>query len=169
LLERASAFAPNLPASPSTRVQKSGWILRESTKETTPDLTEPEERVYGLLQEIYESKLDFRVVVVGNGAILESTATLGPIMKVSQSPATGANLVTFASEDSSFEFHLMIAQVSKIAFVQKEIPTGRMMRILRFVNDVGKPVCSLILSDDSDPAAEWYNSITSKYGEEMQL
>lgn len=168
----ANAFAPNLPTSTLKRgvVEKSAGILHQTESDIESlDLTEPEERVYGLLQEIHESNLDFRVVVVGNGAILESSANLGQSMKISQSPATGANLVTFASADKSFEFHLILTQVSMIAFVEKNSPTGRLMHILRFVNDVGKPVCSLILSDDSDKAAEWYESITGKYGKEMQL
>jgi putative heme iron utilization protein len=170
LFERTAAFAPT--SAPSSRL--SGWTtLRESSNSaeapTEPVLTEPEQRVYGLLEEIHDSKLSFRVVVVGNGAILESTATLGPTMKLSQSPATGVNMVTFASEDSSFEFHLQTAQVSKIALVEKKGPTGRTMRIMRFVNTVGKPICSLILSEDSESVAEWYGSIISKYGEEMQL
>jgi hypothetical protein len=123
------------------------------------------------LEDIHASKLTFRVVVVGNGAILETTATLGPTMKLSQSPAMGENLVTFASEDASFEFHLKTAHVSKIVMVEKlnAGPTGRTMRIMRFINTMGKPICSLILSDDSEAASEWYQSINSKYGNEMQL
>jgi putative heme iron utilization protein len=138
--------------------------LQESTS-----LSEPEQRVYGLLEDLHESKFDFRIVVVGNGAILETTATLGPKMKLSQSPATGENLVTFASEDSSFEFHLKTAQVSKVALVEKDGPKGGRMRIMRFLNDTGKPICSLILANDSEEAAEWYKSISEKYGQEMQL
>lgn len=142
------------------------YALRESR-----NLSEPEQRVYDLLGDLHDSKFDFRIVVVGNGAILETTATLGPKMKMSQSPASGENLVTFASADSSFEFHLKIAQVSKVALVEKESPAtpGRMVRIMRFINETGKPICSLILSTDSEEAATWYTSISAKYGPEMQL
>jgi hypothetical protein len=165
--EPTTAFAPSLPT--AQKLSTSGSALRETSEQTTPVLTEPEERVYCLLEDIHASKLTFRVVVVGNGAILESTATLGPKMKLSQSPATGENLVTFASEDASFEFHLKTAQVSKIVMVEKTGPTGRTMRVMRFINNVGTPICSLILSDDSESASEWYQSINSKYGNEMQL
>jgi hypothetical protein len=44
-----------------------------------------------------------------------------------------------------------------------------MMRILRLLNDVGKPICSLIVADDSPKAAEWYQDMTIKYGQELQL
>ena len=92
-------------------------------------------------------------------------------MKLSQSSASGANIVTFASDDQSFEFHIMTAQVSKVALVEKESPAkaGRMMRIMRFINDTGKPICSLILADESVEATEWYHSTLEKYGPEMQL
>lgn len=170
LLDRTGAFAPKVPNYSSANNQNRGWILRARTKESAITLTDPEEKVYGLLEEIHDSKLDFRVVVVGNGAILESTSTLGPKMKLSQSPATGENLVTFASEDNAFEFHVKLAQVSKVTLVEKESPAnGRTMRILRFVNEVGKPVCSLIVAEDSDASVEWYNTITTKYGSEIQL
>ena len=111
-------------------------------------------------------------MVVGNGAILESTNLLGPTMKTSQSPASGANLVTFASADQSFEFHLMIAQVAKVAMVEKESPVkkGKIMRILRFLNGEDKSICSLILAEDSsDVAAVWFRDLMSKYGPEMIL
>jgi hypothetical protein len=78
-------------------------------------------------------------------------------------------LVTFASEDSSFEFHLMIAQVSKVALVAREGSAGRIMRVMRFLNETGKPICSLILGDNSEAACEWYQAMTEKYGTEMQL
>jgi hypothetical protein len=165
LTERTAAFVPK---SPLLTTPTSSVLRESSTASSTPELTEPEQRVYGLLEELHASELAFRIVVVGNGAILESTSTLGPKMKLSQSPASGANLVTFASEDSSFEFHIQTAAVSKVALVEKEGPS-RTMRILRFINDTGKPICSLILSEDSEAAAEWYKSISSKYGSEMQL
>jgi hypothetical protein len=169
----ATAFAPKATATSLISQRCSGWttLLRtgESAATGDPKLTPPEEKVYGLLEEIHASKLDFRVVVVGNGAILETTAKLGPNFMLNKSPNSGANLVTFASEDKSFEFHLMTAQVSKIVFTENQGPTGRTMRILRFINDVGKPICSLILADDNEEVAEWYKGMASKYGEELQL
>jgi hypothetical protein len=137
-----------------------------------PFLSPPEEKVYDLLQELNESQLPFRVVVVGNGAILESTSLLGPSMRLSQSPSTGANLVTFASEDASFEFHLMVAQVSKVAMVEKQSPsTGKTMRIVRFLDgeEPAKSICSLILAEDSDAAGKWYQKLLDKHGQELQI
>jgi hypothetical protein len=134
-----------------------------------PVLSDKEELVYDLLKDLSNAKFPFRVVVVGNGAILESTNLLGPTFKVSQSPATGANLVTFASEDQSFEFHLMIAQVSKVAMIEKPSPVkeGKTMRIMRFLNAEEKSICSLILADESADATGWFQRTVSKYGPEM--
>lgn len=53
------------------------------------DLTTPEQTVYEMMQELSESGYDFRVVVVGKGAILETTSPLGPVTHVTQSPSTG--------------------------------------------------------------------------------
>ena len=136
-------------------------------KEST--LSPSEAKVYSLLEKLSDSGFQFRIVVVGNGAILESTNLLGPNMKLGQSPASGANLVTFASNDSSFEFHLMIGQISQVAMVEKESPvvSGRIMRIIRFLNVDGKSICSLILADDS--GASWYQGILSEYGSEWKV
>ena len=146
----------------------------ESTSATdnAPELklSESEQKVYELFEELHNSGFNFRVVVVGNGAILETTAPLGPKMKVSESPATpGQHLVTFASEDASFEFHVKIGQVSKVAMVEKEVSDIKTLRILRMINDAGKPICSLILADQSSEAAGWYQSLLAKYGPEIQL
>jgi hypothetical protein len=162
LIAGSRAFAPTIPR------HESSMKLGAATS-SDPVLSPPEEKVYGILKEINSSALRFRVVVVGDGVILESTNLLGPTMKLSQSPTTGANLVTFASENQSFELHLMTAQVSKIVLAEKERPTGGMMRILRLLNDVGKPICSLIVADDSPEAADWYQGMTAKYGQEVQL
>jgi hypothetical protein len=169
LVSGASAFV--LPPDAGHKV--TGWAaLRAAAKSedsSGPALAPEEEKVYGLLKEIHASQLAFRAVVVGHGAILESTNLLGPTLKVSKSPKSGANIATFASTDQSFEFHLMTAQVAKISLTEKQGPTGRTMRILRFTNKDAKPMCSLILADDSDKAAEWYQNIASKYGEEVEL
>lgn len=149
---------------------RSSFNTARPSTDSSPVLTESEQKVYGLLEDIHQSKLTFRIVVIGNGAILESTNELGPVMKLSQSPKSGANLVTFASEDQSFEFHLMTAQISKVGMVEKENPaSGRTMRIMRFLDDTGKPICSLILSDDSTEAKEWYQSTIEKHGSEIEI
>ena len=53
------------------------------------ELTTPEQTVYDLLRELSDSGYDFRIVVVGQGAILETTSPLGPITKLTQSPSSG--------------------------------------------------------------------------------
>jgi hypothetical protein len=55
------------------------------------ELTEPEQQVFDIMDTIHESGYHFRMVVVGKGAILETVAALGPVLKVTQSPSTGAN------------------------------------------------------------------------------
>jgi hypothetical protein len=143
-----------------------------------------------MLKELSNSNLLFRIVVVGNGAILESTNLLrsssssSSSMKLNQSPVSGANIVTFASSsDQSFEFHLMIGQIDKVAFIEKDSPInkGRTMRIIRFINDESgnKSICSLILAtsdgvddddddddDDDTIANDWFKIMISKYGSE---
>lgn len=131
-----------------------------------PSLTPKEEKVYGFLEDLRNK--DFRIIVIGNGAILESTHSLGPNMSLSQSPKSGANLVTFASPDKSFELHLQTSQVAKVALVEKEMP-GRTMRILRLSNEQGQSICSLIVSEDSEAMADWFQSMRDKYGEEWQV
>ena len=136
-----------------------------ATAKVAPILTEKEAKVYGFLQDLHESKLSFRIVVVGNGAILESTNTLGMYMALSQSPKSGANLVTFASEDKSFELHLQTAEIAKVALVERETP-HRTMRIVRLIKEGGESICSLIVSDDSETTMEWFSTMKSKYGDE---
>jgi putative heme iron utilization protein len=121
-----------------------------------------------LVEHLHKSQSPFRIVVVGNGVILETTSELGPVMKLNSSPKTGDTLITLSSEDQSFEFHLKTAEVSKVALTEKE--TGdKVMRIIRFLNNVGAPMCSLILRDDSEKAVEWYNELRSTYGQDVQL
>jgi hypothetical protein len=129
-------------------------------------LTPHEDQVYHFLQDIQNK--DFRIVVIGNGAILESTHSLGPSISISPSPKSGVNLITFASPDKSFELHLQLSQVSKVDLVEKETPS-RTMRILRLSDGQGKSICSLILSEDSQENAEWFQSMKAKYGETWQI
>jgi hypothetical protein len=146
-------------------------VVLQATAQDTNGLTPQEINVYELLKELSDSKLPFRIVVVGNGAILESTNTLGPTFKLGKSPKSGASIVTFASEDQSFEFHLMPAQIASAVLVEKPSPTkeGKTMRLLRFRNGEGGSICSLILADDSSQAASWYQSMAAKHGSEVEF
>ena len=132
------------------------------------ELTAPEEKVFNLLQTLHDSSYPFRIVVVGNGAILETTSVLGPGLSVSQSPKTGKNLMTLASEDKSFEFHLQLADVSQIAVLEKETPM-KTMRLIRFIGTEGQSMCSLILADSSDASIQWFHGIVEEYGETINL
>lgn len=54
------------------------------------ELTQPEQTVFDVLEEVSKSGYAFRIVVVGSGAILESTVkVVGPVIKITQSPSTG--------------------------------------------------------------------------------
>ena len=132
------------------------------------DLTKAEQTVYSLVEDLHKSQYPFRIVVIGNGAILETTSKLGPVMKLNKSPKTGEALLTLASDDQSFEFHLMTSQVSKVALTEKEAG-DKIMRIIRFLNSVGDPMCSLILGEDSEEAKMWYATLRTDYGHEVQL
>ena len=132
------------------------------------ELTSAEGKVFDLLQALHDSKYAFRIVVVGNGAILETTSVLGPALSVAQSPKTGKNLMTLASEDKSFEFHLQLADVSEIAVLEKETPM-KTMRLIRVLGAEGQSMCSLILADQSDAAVEWFQGIGNKYGESIKV
>ena len=131
---------------------------------TTTTLSAPERKVYEILEHMHDANYPFRLVVIGNGAILETTSVLGPTIKVGTSPRSGEALVTLASSDQSFEFHLMLAQVSKITMTEKESPaTGDLMQVSRFLTDKGKPMCSLILADKGDEAKAWFGAMLKKY------
>jgi hypothetical protein len=134
------------------------------------ELTKPEQKVCKLMDQLHESKYAFRIVVMGNGAILETTSPLGPIKKLSQSPTTSETILTLASSDQSFEFHVKTATVSKIVITEKESPlNNKMMRILRFLCSDGNAMCSLIMQDDSEAAIEWFEALREEYGEDVQL
>ena len=135
------------------------------------DLSEPEQRVYSLVEDLHTCRFPFRIVVIGNGAILESTSILGPQMKLNKSPKSEEYLITLANEDQSFEFHMKPSQVAKVIFTQKaNLPdAGSGMKILRFMNEKGDPMCSLILGEKSDAGNLWFQSMIAKYGQEIQL
>ena len=93
--------------------------------------------------------------------------------KSSVSPKTGEKLLTFASDDASFEFHVKVDQVCKITFVSTErtLPDGntKVMRVSRFLNEKGEPMCSLILADSSEDAAKWFDKMAEMNGQEVIL
>jgi hypothetical protein len=132
------------------------------------ELTSPEQKVYDLLTELHVSKYPFRVVVVGSGAILEATHELGPVLKISQQPSTGANLMTLASEDKSFEFHVRLSHVSKMVLTVKTSP-NKVLRIVRLLNSSGESLASLILATDAEDATKWFSDLIDKHGDEIQL
>ena len=105
---------------------------------------------------------------MGNGVILETTSVLGPALNVAQSPKTGRNLMTLASEDKSFEFHLQLADVSQIVILEKETPM-KTMRIIRVLGTEGQSMCSLILADQSDSAIQWFHGLVEEYGATIDL
>jgi len=164
LVLNSSAFSPRQVVSHSTMTRPSPSHLFT----TLQDLSEPEQRVYSLVESLHTSGYSFRIVVVGNGAILETTSFLGPVMKLNTSPKSGVTLVTLASQDQSFEFHLQTAKVSKVALTENDAG-DKVMRVIRFLNSDGAPMCSLILREESAEAVEWYNELQATYGEDLQL
>ena len=115
-----------------------------------------------ILNEFHKSKYVFRIIVIGNGAILETTNKLGPTSKSSISPKSNERLLTFASEDQSFEFHVKVEQICKICFVATSE-----RRVARFLSESGTPICSLILGDSSAETGEWFDGLIEKFGNEL--
>lgn len=136
------------------------------------EMSESAATIDEIISKIHKSNFLFRIVVVGNGAILETTSRLGPIQKSSVSPQTGQRLVTLASQDQSFEFHIKIDQVHQVRFVEKikeervldddgnddgqNSMSNKIMRICRLLNPNGDSICSLILADSGPEAVEWF-------------
>ena len=143
-------------------------LLHTTADRRMGELTSSEQKVFDLLQTLHDSAHSFRIVVVGNGAILETTSVLGPALSVSQSPKTGENLMTLASEDKSFEFHLQLADVSQIALLEKETPM-KTMRIIRVLGTEGQSMCSLILADQSDSAIQWFHGLVEEHGATIEV
>lgn len=75
-------------------------------------------------------------------------------------------MVTFASDDQLFEFHVQLAQVKKITLLEKETAT-KTMRIIRIMNESDISMASLILADPSDAASEWFNDMVKTSGNEV--
>ena len=113
------------------------------------------------LYDLYEKALTFRIVVIGDGAIMESTHTLGNphmIMQSSLSPKSGEPVVTFASPDKSFEFHVKINEIETVQFAERQN-----MKICRLLKSNSASVCSLILKDESREASTWFADMKRKY------
>eukprot|EP00551_Chaetoceros_affinis_P002575 CAMPEP_0203634124 /NCGR_PEP_ID=MMETSP0088-20131115/1174_1 /ASSEMBLY_ACC=CAM_ASM_001087 /TAXON_ID=426623 /ORGANISM="Chaetoceros affinis, Strain CCMP159" /LENGTH=181 /DNA_ID=CAMNT_0050487671 /DNA_START=115 /DNA_END=660 /DNA_ORIENTATION=- len=145
--------------------------LKASSSSSSSSSSLSSESINSFLEEMHNSGYEFRVVVVGNGAILESTEVLGPVMKSSTSPKTGAELITFASSDSSFEFHVNLDKIKNVSFVEssRSMPNGeeKVLRICRLINSEGASACSLILTDSSSDSLEWFGQMKKKFGEEL--
>lgn len=77
-------------------------------------------------------------------------------------------MLTLASTDQSFEFHLQLSQVSKMVLISKDTPS-KVMRIIRILNDQGESMTSLILASDSKEATKWFETLGDNYGTEIQL
>jgi putative heme iron utilization protein len=122
--------------------------------------------VYQFLEQVHTSGYPFRTIVVGNGAILESTQALGSSLQVNKSPTTGETLLTMANDDKSFEFHIRIQQIHKIAIVERNV-TDKVLRIIRFSNADEVTMCSLILADYTDDAAVFIEQLKQTYGTEF--
>ncbi len=87
-------------------------------------------------------------------------------MKSSTSPKTGDRLVTLASEDQSFEFHVKVDQVENIVFAESKRPIEggeKILRICRFMNNEGGSICSLILNDSGDEAIQWFDRMKEQF------
>ena len=140
----------------------------DPNRDAIASLTPSGTRVYEVLKDLHDSGLAFRIIVVGNGAILESTNILGPVFNLSLSKKTGLPITTFASADKSFEFHLKLAEVESAVLVEKPsaVKEGRTMRLMRFSKESGN-ICTLILGDDNDDTAAWFRSMVEKHGAEI--
>lgn len=156
---------------PAASANKRTIVSAETSSRRMGELTSSEQQVFDLLQKLHDSQYAFRIVVVGNGAILETTSALGPALSVAQSPKTGKNLMTLATVDKSFEFHISLADVTQVAILEKETPV-KTMRIIRLLGgDDGdtKAMCSLILADPSEDATTWFQSLQKDLGETVDL
>jgi hypothetical protein len=163
---RAPAPAPApAPAHARSMVRLAAQAEGKTGGEAAPPSTKT---IDSIIRDLHGSSLAFRVVVIGNGAILEATSTLGPHMAESTSPKTGERLVTFASDDRSFEFHLKPDTVATVCFAESRKPgTDKTLRIVRMLREDSSPICSLILADGSADAISWYETMTTRYGHEV--
>mmetsp|Transcript_6317 Transcript_6317/g.11252 ORF Transcript_6317/g.11252 Transcript_6317/m.11252 type:complete len:198 (-) Transcript_6317:300-893(-) len=164
VVDRTSTTPPILSPSASAfgykkSIYRTALAAGENNEATT---TASSPTAESILDEFHQFNLPFRIVVIGNGAILETTSKLGPTSKSSISPKSGERLLTFASEDQSFEFHVKVDQVCKIVFVATEE-----RRVARFLSENGTPISSLILADKSEEAGKWFDGLVQEHGNEV--
>jgi len=162
-LQQANGFVTNPGSNPASAMQ---FQTSQLYSQTASEQVEPK-TVDTVLTEMNDSGYPFRIVVIGNGAILETTSILGPTMKSSVSPKTGERLVTLASEDQSFEFHVKVDQVENVVFAETRRPIEggeKVLRICRFMNGEGGSMCSLILNDEGETAIQWFNGMKDRFG-----
>ena len=119
----ASSYAPNIILSKSTPPPTQGIksffptsLSLSASDENNSDEDGGSSIAESILDLFHTSNYPFRIVVIGNGAILETTSKLGPTSKSSISPKSGERLLTFASEDQSFEFHVKV-EVRRLFFL----------------------------------------------------
>eukprot|EP00527_Entomoneis_sp_CCMP2396_P000211 CAMPEP_0198139264 /NCGR_PEP_ID=MMETSP1443-20131203/2606_1 /TAXON_ID=186043 /ORGANISM="Entomoneis sp., Strain CCMP2396" /LENGTH=136 /DNA_ID=CAMNT_0043801347 /DNA_START=292 /DNA_END=702 /DNA_ORIENTATION=- len=131
-------------------------------------MTESEQGVYNFFEKLHKSAYKFRIIVVGNtGGILETTSIMGPVFKTNTSPKSGKTLLTMASDDQTFEFHVTLAQVAKVAVVERKSPDGaKTLRVMRVLTAKDESVCSLILGEEesNDEAAAFFQELMDEYG-----
>mmetsp|Transcript_28434 Transcript_28434/g.63263 ORF Transcript_28434/g.63263 Transcript_28434/m.63263 type:complete len:353 (+) Transcript_28434:32-1090(+) len=149
--------------------------------EATTELRAPTpSKIDNLIRDLHSTPYPFRIVVVGNGAILETTSRLGPYMNESTSPKTGERLITLASDDRTFEFHLKVDSIGKVMLTESKKGTqeGEQQKTLRIVRMMREgensssgggwsPICSLILAESSEESARWFRDMTIRYGYEV--
>lgn len=153
-----SAVRPLIPS-----IRRQSMLYNTNAEDNTSEL----KPVDYIISDMHKSGYSFRIVVIGNGAILEVTSKLGPTMKSSVSPKTGGRLITLASEDKSFEFHVKVDEVNNIVFAESVQPLEgggeKILRICRFMNGEGGSICSLILGEYEDAAIEWFTGMKERY------
>jgi len=168
------AVSSGFQAQEPRKLRTSTFALVESNDGQSAEADAPApspSKIDNILKDLHDAALPFRIIVIGEGAILETTSVLGPHMASSVSKKTGERLVTLASDDRSFEFHLKVDKVGKVTFSEKDKPLEnggkKTMRICRFLSEEGGPICSLILADSSEDAADWFRGLTIRYGYEV--
>jgi hypothetical protein len=166
LLTVAEAFAP--PTPPSIIRSSSSCLSTTTTTNEMIDLSSRpgEQLIYDFFQQLHTCGYPFRTIVIGHGAILESTQILGSKIKVTESPKTGNLILTMASEDQSFEFHVKLELVYKISFVERQM-TEKVLRIIRMTNEKEESMCSLILAEYSEDAEAFFRGLVTRYGTEF--
>ncbi|KAL3768689.1 hypothetical protein ACHAWU_006790 [Discostella pseudostelligera] len=164
-------FASLLTSSSSSSSSSSS--LSAENRDDENSSSPPSSLAEQILHDFHASKLSFRIIVIGNGAILESTSPLGPTFKPSISPKSGERLITFANMDASLEFHVKVDEIAKIVFVvsqsndQQQQQQSR--RVARFINANGIPICSLLLAETTKEGEAWFENMMETYGNEVVM